>query len=248
MSKPKQTPSTIGYWALLAPEMKQFCSAWIGQPIASKWLHRFADDWKQVATWGGKIIPCRESQNSLIFAVYCAATYRSRSVLDSATRKRGFVGRVKDTFDEDHCEAAQIDLSGASEALARAAFRAGRFPWAQTPTGLPLVVYDFLATYAQFPDFASAWLAYARQLLNNRTDKELVIRVWLHTHNQTPDPVYPSKLWRWTDGGFMHKDIARCIQRDTEVEVSVRTVRAVISKMCMEEWDCPPMPRAASRR
>ena len=239
MSKPKQTPSKIGYWALLGPEMRQFCTAWKGHRIDSRQLHRFVGDWKKVASWGGKTIPSRESQNSLIFAVYCAATYRPRSVLDGAARKRGFVGRVRDAFDENHCGAVQIDLSGASEGIGRAAFHADRFPWAQTPTGFPLVVYDFLATYAQFPDFASAWLAYARQLLNNRTDKELVIRVWLHTHEWTQDPDRPDKLRRWTDASFGIKQIVWHIEHDTDMQVSIRTVSGVIAKMCMEEQELP---------
>jgi hypothetical protein len=80
-------------------------------------------------------------------------------------------------------------------------------------------------------------LAYARQLLSNRSDKGLVVRVWLHTKNWTPDPDRPGKLRRWADGDFTFKDMLRCIQRDTGVEVSERTVRGVVSKMCREEFD-----------
>jgi hypothetical protein len=80
-------------------------------------------------------------------------------------------------------------------------------------------------------------LAYAQQLLNNRTDKALATRVWLHTNKWTQDPDHPDQTRQWTDDKFRFNDISRCIERDTGLVVSERTVREVISKMCQASED-----------
>lgn len=246
MARPKQTPSTIGYWALLAPEMKAFCAAWKGTPPASRQLLRFVKDWKKVATWGGSELPNQESQSALIFAVtreYNPVIISQIPIINDRTRIRP----AQHALVKHHIDLRRGKQVVSSVIYSQTGCHTGPTKLVQTLPEWLLRVDNLTVIQQAFPDFTSAWLAYAWQLLNNRSDKELVVRVWLHTNAWTQDPDRPGKFRRWTEDGFYHNDIVRCIGRDMETKVSERTVRDVISQMRLDEWDRPPMPRASSQ-
>ncbi len=230
MPRSKQTPSTIGYWALLAPEMKQFCSAWIGQPIASKWLHRFVKDWKKVAAWGGGKVPSQDSQRALVSAVvdkYNPVITSQIPIINDRTKIRP----AQHALVKHHIDLRRGKQVVSSVIYSQTGCHTGPTKLVQTLPEWLLRVDDMTVIQQAFPDFTSAWLAYARQLLNNRSDKELVVRVWLHTTTWTRDRDRPGRLRQWIDDDFSYKDIERCIQRDTGLKVSERTVRGVVAKM-----------------
>lgn len=239
MPKPKRIPTALGYWPLLSPEMEQFCLAWAGNPISSRQLHRFVHDWKKVACWGGSDVPGQESQGTLISAVIGKSA--PISILQIPTINESvLVAPARSSLKGHQVEITPGTLVCGSVLCSRTGVGVG--PIRQIDTnGAMLVRVDNLTDVQQtFPEFTSAWLAFTRQILTNRSDKELVTRVWLHTNVWTQHPDRPSQRRKWTDEDFTHKDIAHCIQRDTGLAVSERTVRAVMARLCEEELSAPP--------